>query len=107
MPAPSPTGCFLGLVLSVSVNPELQTATFPLWIAAGRVVGMSCPTWFVGVGDFKFTRVFVPILQIILFGVGTTFGIGAGQLAAEPPGGDARSDRRRKRNKRDTGPSPR
>ena len=33
---------------------------------------MSFPSWFIGVGDFKFTQLFVPILQVIMFCMGTT-----------------------------------
>jgi BASS family bile acid:Na+ symporter len=72
---PSLTGCCLSMAVFALLSPKLQCVTFTLWIAAGVTLGMSFPTWFLSVGDFKFTRLFVPILQIIMFGMGTTLSI--------------------------------
>ena len=40
------------------------------------VIGLTFPGWFIGVGDFKFTRLFIPILQVIMFCMGTTLSVG-------------------------------
>src|SRR5207237_1808472 len=34
------------------------------------------PTWFIGTGDFKYTRLFKPILMVIMFSMGTTLSAG-------------------------------
>ena len=39
-------------------------------------MGMTFPGWFIGIGDFKFTSLFVPILQLIMFCMGTTLSVG-------------------------------
>jgi len=62
----------------------LRGVTFTLWIAAAVALGMSFPTWFIGVGDFKFTRLFVPILQVIMFGMGTTLSVADLRPASSP-----------------------
>lgn len=72
---PSCTACFVCLALAASIQPKLQNVTFTLWIATGVALGMSFPSWFIGIGDFKFTRLFVPILQLIMFGMGTTLSV--------------------------------
>jgi BASS family bile acid:Na+ symporter len=72
---PSATGCLLSLALAASVTAKLRNVTFTLWIATGVALGMSFPSWFLGVGDFKFTSLFVPILQVIMFGMGTTLSV--------------------------------
>lgn len=72
---PALTGCFLCLATAASINQKLRSVTFALWTVAGVVLGMSFPDWFVGVGDFKFTTLFVPILQVIMFGMGTTLSL--------------------------------
>ena len=61
--------------------------TFSLWIASGVVLGMSFPNWFIGVGDYKFTELFVPILQIVMFGMGTTLSVADFARVFKMPGG--------------------
>lgn len=72
---PSLTACCLSIALAATVNPKLKSVSFTFWILTGVAVGMSFPNWFIGVGDFKFTSLFVPILQIIMFGMGTTLSV--------------------------------
>ncbi len=50
--------------------------SFTIWIATAVAVGMAYPTYFIGIGEFKFTRLFVPILQVIMFCMGTTLSLG-------------------------------
>ena len=49
---------------------------FTLSILFAVAIGISAPGWFIGIGDFKFTTLFVPILQIIMFCMGTTLSLG-------------------------------
>ncbi len=53
----------------------------------GVALGMSFPAAFVGIGDFKFTTLFVPILQIIMFGMGTTLSVADFARVFRMPGG--------------------
>ena len=53
----------------------LRQWTFLVWITTAIVVGMTFPEWFIGIGDFKFTALFIPILQLIMFGLGTTLSV--------------------------------
>ena len=48
---------------------------FLIWLFTAVVVGMTFPSWFIGVGDFKFTRLFIPLLQLIMFCMGTTLSV--------------------------------
>ena len=73
--ARSLAGCFVCFALAAGGYPTLRKWAFTIWIATAVVVGMTYPTWFIGVGDFKFTTLFVPILQIIMFGMGTTLSV--------------------------------
>jgi len=67
--------CFLSLAIAASFDASLRSLTFTFWIAFGVVLGMSYPSAFIGIGDFQFTALFVPILQVIMFGMGTTLSV--------------------------------
>lgn len=84
---PSLTGCFLCLALAASITAKLRNVTFTLWIATGVALAMSFPSWFIGIGDFKFTSLFVPILQLIMFGMGTTLSVADFARVFKMPGG--------------------
>ncbi len=84
---PTLTACSLSLALAASINAKLQQVTFTLWIVTGVAIGMSYPMWFIGVGDFKFTSLFVPILQLIMFGMGITLSVSDFARVLKMPGG--------------------
>ena len=54
----------------------LRQWAFTLSIVAAVALGMTFPHWFIGIGHFKYTSLFVPILQIIMFCMGTTLSVG-------------------------------
>lgn len=84
------TGCgggFICLGLAGGGIPALRQWTFTLWILAAVAVGMCWPQWFLGYGDFKFTTLFVPILQLIMFCMGTTLSIEDFARVSEKPTG--------------------
>ena len=58
------------------INHFFRKWAFTLSILAAVAVGITFPGWFIGVGDFKFTSLFVPILQVIMFCMGTTLSMG-------------------------------
>lgn len=49
---------------------------FTFSILGAVAVGLLFPGWFIEVGEFKFTSLFVPILQVIMFCMGTTLSVG-------------------------------
>jgi len=81
------TGWTLCWALSAAYIPSLKSMVFTLWIAACVALGMSYPEWFIGVGDFKYTSIFVPILQLIMFGMGTTLSVRDFTRVAKMPAG--------------------
>ncbi len=77
---PALAGCFLSLALASSTGQGLlRQLAFTIWIATGVVVGMvfhksfiTFPPWFFGLGDWELTVLFIPVLQMIMFAMGTT-----------------------------------
>lgn len=70
------SGWFLMLsLLSTAVafreHPFLKGFSFPLIIAAGVSVALYYPYYFVMMGGFKLSGLIVPLLQLIMFGMGT------------------------------------
>ncbi len=87
--------CFLGLALGASTGQGvLRQLAFTIWIATGVAVGMAFhesfirfPPWFFGMEDVKLTILFVPILQIIMFAMGTTLSVADFTRVFKMPGG--------------------
>ena len=77
------TGCFVSFALGASTGQGLlRQLAFTIWIATGVVVGMAFhgsfitfPSWFFGLGDRELTILFIPVLQIIMFAMGTTLSV--------------------------------
>jgi bile acid:Na+ symporter, BASS family len=74
------TGCFVALALAASMgNGPLRQLAFTVWIATSVVIGMgfhgsfiTFPSWFFGLGGREMSIVFIPVLQVIMFAMGTT-----------------------------------
>lgn len=81
---PALASCFVSLALAASTGQgSLRQLAFTVWIAAGVIVGMAFhesfitfPPWFFGMGDRELTILFIPVLQIIMFAMGTTLSAG-------------------------------
>lgn len=81
---PALAGCFLSLSLASSTGQGiLKQLAFTIWIATGVVVGMAFSTWFITfppefpwLGGQEMSVVFIPVLQIIMFAMGTTLSVG-------------------------------
>jgi bile acid:Na+ symporter, BASS family len=77
------TGCFVSLALAATIDKgPLHQLSFTIWIAACTAIGLSYPQWFLtfppwffGLGGREMSVVFIPILQIIMFAMGTTLSI--------------------------------
>ncbi len=50
---------------------KLKGFAYSLWILTAVCASMSYPGVFIGIGDFKFKLLIIPLLQIIMFGMGS------------------------------------
>lgn len=82
--APTLTVCFFSLSLAASTGRGiLRQLAFTTWICAGVVAGMAFHKWLVtfppqlpALGGREMSIVFIPILQVIMFAMGTTLSVG-------------------------------
>ncbi len=66
---------FISLSIGVRHHSTLKGFSFGLLIFAAVTVGLFYPSYFVQIGDFKFKSLIVPLLQIIMFGMGTAMSL--------------------------------
>ncbi|MCK5210601.1 MAG: bile acid:sodium symporter family protein, partial [Cyclobacteriaceae bacterium] len=74
------TGPFLSLffiLLALSFNgfDKLKRFSYTVWIFAAVTLSMYFPQFFLKAGDFEFKRLIVPLLQIIMFGMGSQMSV--------------------------------
>lgn len=67
---------FLLLTIVFSRHPAFKGYAFAVLIFAAASAAMYYPTYFVSIGNFKLSSVIVPLMQIIMFGMGTALSIG-------------------------------
>ena len=65
------TAFFLVAAIGVRGSVRLRGISYSLMIFAAVTLAMTFPGWFVTWGDFKLSQLIVPLLQIIMFGMGT------------------------------------
>lgn len=53
---------------------KLRGFSYTFWILTAVTFSLYYPHYFTGMGDFSFKNLIVPLLQLIMFGVGTTMG---------------------------------
>lgn len=53
---------------------KLRGFSYTFWILTAVTFSLYYPQYFTGIGDFSFKLLIVPLLQLIMFGVGTTMG---------------------------------
>lgn len=81
---PALVSCFVALALaSWTGHGILKQLAFTIWIATGVAVGMAYHEWFITfpsqfpmLGGQEMSVVFIPVLQIIMFAMGTTLSVG-------------------------------
>ncbi|MGM5469982.1 bile acid:sodium symporter family protein [Flavobacteriaceae bacterium LMO-SS05] len=66
---------FALLAFGFSGFKSLRSYVFTAAIFAGVAVSLYYPQYFVQIGDFKLTGLIIPLIQIIMFGMGTTMSI--------------------------------
>lgn len=50
---------------------NIKQMSFTIWVFAAVALGMYYPQYFQNIGDFKFTSLIVPLIQLIMFTMGT------------------------------------
>ena len=72
---PALSGTFLFLALAARGFEAIKGFAFTFWIFASVALAMSFPAQFTRAGDFEFRTLMTPLLQIIMFGMGTTMSL--------------------------------
>jgi BASS family bile acid:Na+ symporter len=72
---PFVVGFFVSLAIGGLRIPALRQLAFTLWILASVTVAMYYPQYFLRAGDFEFTALIVPLIQIIMFGMGAAMSL--------------------------------
>ncbi len=78
---------FLLLSLGFSGSESLKGYVFPSVIFAGVALALTYPQYFQYVGDFKLTDLIIPLIQIIMFGMGTAMSVTDFAAVAKSPKG--------------------
>jgi len=63
--------CFIALALGVRGFPSTKGFSYTIWIFTAVAASMFYPHFFVSVGDFQLKLLIIPLLQIIMFGMGS------------------------------------
>lgn len=66
---------FLSLALAFRTNAVLKGFAFTIMIFAAVTLAMYYPQYFISVGEFKLSRLILPLMQIIMFGMGTALSL--------------------------------
>ncbi len=69
------TGFFIALALSFQGFPRFKSFTYTIWIFAAVTASMYYPEYFRNAGDFELKKLIVPLLQIIMFGMGSQMSV--------------------------------
>lgn len=73
---PLMAGMFVSLALGVRGTETIfKSFAFTFWIFASVTLAMFYPRLFLEVGDFKLSGLIVPLIQIIMFGMGTSLSV--------------------------------
>jgi bile acid:Na+ symporter, BASS family len=62
---------FIALSLAVRGFVKLKGFSYTLWIFTAVTASMFYPQYFIAIGDFQLKKLIVPLLQIIMFGMGS------------------------------------
>lgn len=69
------TSFFVLLAISFNGFTRLKSFSYTVWIFAAVTASMYFPQYFVKAGDFELKRLIVPLLQIIMFGMGSQMSV--------------------------------
>jgi BASS family bile acid:Na+ symporter len=62
---------FISIAVGVRGYEKLKGFSYTIWIFTAVIASMFYPQFFTAVGDFQLKRLIVPLLQIIMFGMGS------------------------------------
>jgi BASS family bile acid:Na+ symporter len=62
---------FVSLALAVRGFQKLKGFSYTLWIFTAVITSMIYPAYFISIGEFQLKKLIVPLLQIIMFGMGS------------------------------------
>ena len=74
-PGPLVVAFFMCLAIGSRGSRILKDFAFTIWIFAGVSAAMFYPQYFLTVGDFRLSRLIVPLIQVIMFGMGTAMSL--------------------------------
>ncbi|MDG1571918.1 bile acid:sodium symporter family protein [Robiginitalea sp. M366] len=66
---------FLMLALGFGGFPALKGFRFPVIIFAGVTLALYHPSWFTTIGNYRLTGLIIPLIQLIMFGMGTAMSL--------------------------------
>ncbi|CCG98125.1 putative sodium-dependent transporter yocS [Fibrella aestuarina BUZ 2] len=66
---------FLSIALAFRTNEALKGFTYTIMIFAAVTTALYYPTYFTEVNGFKFSKLITPLIQLIMFGMGTSMGV--------------------------------
>lgn len=66
---------FMALAIGFSGYTSLNNYVFTAMIFAGVTIALVYPHYFTSIGNFKLTGLIIPLIQIIMFGMGTTMSL--------------------------------
>lgn len=66
---------FVFLLSGINGSEFLKGFSFTLWVIAAAAISMIYPSYITNVGGYKTENLIVPLIQLIMFGMGTTMGI--------------------------------
>lgn len=72
---PLVVGGLVALAFGSRAVPVLRPLAFTIWIFVSVAVAMYYPQYFLTVGDYQLTRLIVPLIMIIMFGMGTSMSL--------------------------------
>lgn len=72
---PLTVGFFVCLAIGARAVPALRAFSFTIWIFAAVSAAMFYPALFQRVGDFELKVLIVPLIQLIMFGMGTAMSV--------------------------------
>ena len=73
---PATVGLFVALAIGVRGLPVARDFAFTIWIFAAVAAAMFYPSAFTSVGEFETKALIVPLIQVIMFGMGTALSLG-------------------------------
>lgn len=66
---------FLSIALAFRTHPFLKGFSFTMIIFAAVTISMYFPQLFIKIGDFESSELIIPLMQVIMFGMGTTMSL--------------------------------